>query len=208
MSIDKPAVAAELLSTNMVTVTLQGSGGFAGSVALAASVVDAAGTAIPGWTISLDKPSVDVAADGTATVVATLAIPSQSTLMGGTIKIAATATGQTLPPAMSTVTVANQLSLPMTLAGTTCAQSANKALTISQGTKVVWKNGDAAKRITIHIQDGGGTQGISGFVHEPDPGMAPTTGTYEQTANGTGTITWYCHAPGTDNNRYTITAVP
>jgi len=209
MSVDKPTVPTELLSTNMVTVTLQGSGGFAGSVGLTASVVDpAAGTPITGWTVALDKSTVDVAADGTATAVATLTIPSQSTLLAGSIKIEATAPGQTVPPAMSNVTVAKQLSLPMILAGTTCAQDTNKALTISQGTKVVWKNGDAAKRITIHIQSGGGTQGISGFAHEPDPGMTPTTGTYEQTANGTGTITWYCHAPGTDNNRYTITAVP
>ena len=100
--------------------------------------------------------------------------------------------------------MANQLTLPMTLAGTTCAQSSNPQLTISQGTKVVWKNGDAAKRITIHIDTGA----APGFKHEPDPGMAPTGmagDTYEQTAAGAGSVTWYCHAPGTDNNRYKIT---
>lgn len=202
VAIDKATFSTELLSTNMVTVTLHGSGGFAGSVALAGSVVDTAGAVIPGWTVSLDKSTVDVAADGTATVVATLKIPSQAATLAGTLKINATSS---LGPSSvsSTVTVAKQLSLKMTLAGATCAQSTNPTLTISQGTKVIWQNGDPAKRITIHI---GGT--AAGFKHEPDPGMAPagTAGdTYEQTAAGAGQITWYCHAPGTDNNRYTIT---
>src|SRR5437899_2096210 len=44
VTLDKTALSTELMSTNMVTVTVRGSGGFSGSVTLAASVVDAAGT--------------------------------------------------------------------------------------------------------------------------------------------------------------------
>jgi len=187
----------------MVTVSLKGSGGFAGAVGLAASVVDTAGTAIPGWTVSLDKPSADVAADGTVTAVATLKIPSQSTALAGTVKIDVTPAGLAPTSVTTAVTVANQLSLAMAVGnGTTCGQSTNPALTVSQGTKVIWKNADPAKRITIHIQGG-----VSGFAHEPDPGMAPAGNpgdTYVQTGAAAGTVTWYCHAPGTDNNRYTI----
>jgi hypothetical protein len=202
-SVDKATISTELLSTNQVTVTLQGSGGFAGSVALAGSVVDAAGTAIPGWTVSLDSATVAVAADGTATAVATVKVPSQSTALTGTVKIDVTPPGLAPSSVVSAVTVANQLSVPMAVGnGTTCGASASPALTISQGTKVVWKNADPAKRITIHIN-----AGVAGFTHEPDPGMAPagTAGdTYVQTAAGAGTVTWYCHAPGTDANRYKI----
>jgi plastocyanin len=204
VSLDKQTLPAELLSTNMVTVTLHGSGGFAGSVSLAASAVDAAGTAIPGWTVTLDKTSaIDVAKDGTVTAVATLKIPSLSTATDGMLKVIATSAGFADQTISTPVTVAKQLALPMAVGnGTTCGVSANPQLTIAVGTKVVWKNADPAKRVTIHMDN------KLGFQHEPDPGMAPagTTGdTYERTAAAAGQITWYCHAPGQDANRYTIT---
>jgi hypothetical protein len=193
----------------MLTVTLQGSGGFAGPVTLAASVVDGGGAALPGWAVTLDKTTVDVAADGTAQAVATVKIPSQAAL-GGTVKIDATSS-LGAKSVVSQVTVANQLSLTMSVVGTTCGPSAATSLTIAQGTKVRWVNGDAAQRITIHIEPPKG-EGIPGFDHEPDPGMAPG-GTYVQIAGAnaggsTGQITWYCHAPGKDANRYTINLAP
>ena len=43
VTLDKPTISAELLSSSMVTVTLQASGGFAGSVGLMASAVDGGG---------------------------------------------------------------------------------------------------------------------------------------------------------------------
>ena len=49
LSVDKPAVSTELLTKNMITVTLTGSGGFAGDVTLAATVVDASSQPVPGW---------------------------------------------------------------------------------------------------------------------------------------------------------------
>lgn len=206
VSLDKQTLPTELLSTNVVTVTLQGSGGFAGSVALDATAVDAAGTAIPGWTVSLDKASaIDVAKDGTVTAVATLKIPSLSTATAGMLKITATSTGVAAQTVSTPVTVAKQLAMPMAVGnGTTCGVSANPQLTIAVGTKVVFRNADPAKRVTIHIDN----NNTSGFKHEPDPGMNPagTAGdTYEQTATAAGSVTWYCHAPGNDANRYKIT---
>jgi hypothetical protein len=209
VTVDKMAISTELLTNNMVTVTVHSSGGFAGPVSLAVSAVDGAGVAIPGWTVALDKTTVDVPANGTATAVATVTIPSQSTAMTASVKVDATSSlgARSVSPQ---VTVAKQLSLKMALSGATCGLSGNPRLTIQQGTKVVWMNGDIAKRVTIHVQPPDGN-GIKGFDHEPDPGMAPagmTGDTYVQTAEGLGTITWYCHAPGQDANRYTITAVP
>jgi hypothetical protein len=131
--------------------------------------------------------------------------------MTGKITITATPASGSAQSADSMFTVNNQISIPMTLAGATCAKTANPKFTIAKGTKVHWANADTTKRVVIHIENGGGTNGIAGFAHEPDPGMAPATattpgGTYDQTANGTGQITWYCHAPGSDSDRYTITA--
>src|SRR6187397_1898618 len=74
ITVDKPTMATELMTTNMVTVTAQASGGFSGPVTLTAAVVDAGGTAMPGWTISLNNATVDVPLDGTATAVATVKI--------------------------------------------------------------------------------------------------------------------------------------
>ncbi len=206
VAVDRTTVSTELLTANMVTVTLSASGGFSGQVTLAGRAVDSAGATLPGWTVSLDQSTVDIAPDGSATAVATLKVPSQATALAGTIQIDATSSLGAMA-ATSAVSVSKQISLTMTAPGASCGALQTKALTISQGTKVRWVNGDPAKRITIHVQPPN-NQGIDGFDHEGDPGMAANGGTYEQTAAGPGQVTWYCHAPGNDANRYTITAVP
>jgi plastocyanin len=204
VTVDKMAISTELLTNNMVTVTVHSSGGFAGPVSLAASAVDGTGVAIPGWTVALDKTTVDVPANGTATAVATVTIPSQSTAMTASVKVDATSSlgAKSVSPQ---VTVAKQISLTMNIQGTTCGQFASPALTIAPGTNVRWVNSDAAKRITIHVQPQQGSP--TGFTHEADPGMAPL-GTYEKVAVAAGQVTWYCHAPGNDANRYTLTVAP
>jgi plastocyanin len=206
VAVDKTTMSTELLTTNMVTVTLTAAGGFAGQVTLAGRAVDSVGATLPGWNVSLDKSTVDIAADGSATAVVTLKVPSQTGALAGTLKIDATSSLGAVA-AISAVSVTQQISLTMTAPGATCAASDYKALTISQGTKIRWVNGQVGKRITIHV-DPPDNEGINGFDHQDDPGMAANGGTYEQTAAGTGQITWYCHAPGNDANRYTITAVP
>src|SRR5947208_1424650 len=53
VTVDKPTISTQLFTTNMVTVSLQASGGFAGQVTLAPSAVDATtGNALAGWTVT------------------------------------------------------------------------------------------------------------------------------------------------------------
>src|SRR3954471_1502134 len=51
VKIDKQAVSTELYTSNPINVTVTGSGGFSGAVALSGTVVDTNGTAIPGWIV-------------------------------------------------------------------------------------------------------------------------------------------------------------
>jgi hypothetical protein len=194
VSADKTTISTELATTNMVTVTLRSSGGFTGPVALAASAVDTAGAPITAWMVTLDKATVDVPANGSATVVATLKVPSAVNAAAGTVKIAATST-LGASDVHAAVTVAKQITYTMALNGTKCVYPvpAGSTTTIAQGTKVRWVNSDPSNRITIHI-GAIGNNPISGFNHEPDPGMSPNGGVFQQTANSAaGAVDWYCH---------------
>ena len=200
--IDKPTISTELRTTHMVTVTLGAAGGFAGPVSLAATVVDGAGVAIPGWTVALDKPSIDVPANGGGTAIATVTVPSTNKGLTGTVKIDVTAAGVPAKQVTTAVTALNQITIPMTLSGGQCVYPAAGTVPVTVGTKVRWLN-KAAANLTIHI--GGNT---NGFAHQPDPGSAPNAA-YEQTVTGTpgGPITWYCHAPGPTVNNLLLQAV-
>ena len=56
VTVDKPTVSTELMSSNKLTVTVTGSGGFSGVVNLAGSVVDGANAPLTAWTVALDTP--------------------------------------------------------------------------------------------------------------------------------------------------------
>jgi hypothetical protein len=208
VSADKTSIATELATSNSVTLTLRASGGFAGTATLAATALDTAGAPITGWTVTLDKPTIDLDADATATAIATLKIPSSINTLSGVVKIDATTSLGTVT-AQSNVTVTKQITYAMTLNGARCVYpvAAGSSTTISQGTKVRWVNNDPAGRITIHIGAVGG-KAITGFDHEPDPGMAPNGGAFEQTAgSSTGAVDWYCH--NRDNSQgITLRAAP
>jgi len=203
VSVDKPTIATDLFSTNMVTVTLAASGGFSGAVTLAASAVDGAGAVLPGWTVTLDRSTVDVAANGTATAVATVKVPSDAVAAQGMVKIDATSSlGATTK--MSTVNVAKQLTVNLTLNGTNCVYPAGMVGTVrvAQGTKIRWVNGDTTANITIHVTE----PRITGLAHQQ--GATPPGGAYEETVGaGTGTTDWYCHNRNNPNNML-IQAIP
>jgi len=205
---DKSSIATELATSNSVTLTLRASGGFSGRATLVASALDTAGAPITGWTVTLDKTAIDLAADATATAVATLKIPAAINTLSGVVKIDATTSLGTVT-SQSTVTVAKQITYAMTLNGAKCVYpvAAGSSTTIAQGTKVRWVNNDPAGRILIHIGAVGG-RAITGFDHEPDPGMSPNGGTFEQTAGSTtGAVDWYCH--NRDNSQgITLRAAP
>lgn len=202
-AVDKPTFNTQLFTTNMVTMTLQAGGGFSGQVTLAPSVVDPQGNALAGWTIALDKTAVDVAADGTATAVATVKIPTDTRATTGKIRIDATSSlGSSRVE--STVTVAKQISFPVTLSGTNCVYPTNAATTLRvlTGTTLRFENNDATQNMIFHI----GT-GIGGLTHQPDSGTLPNK-FYEQTVTGTsGTTDWYCHNRNNPGN-LKLLAVP
>jgi cysteine-rich repeat protein len=188
-SVDKPTLSTQLLTTNMVTVSLQSGNGFAGQVTLAPSVVDANGNALAGWTVTLDKTTVDVAANGTASAVATIKIPSDTRAASGTIKIDATSS-LGVEHIQSVATVAKQISFPVTLNGTQCVYPTYAVGTVRvlSGTTLRFENKDAAQNMIFHI----GT-GVGGLSHQPDSGTAPGAA-YTQTVTGTsGQVDWYCH---------------
>lgn len=204
VTVDKPTVMTELGASTMITVTLTGTGGFAGAVTLTATVVDGAGAAIPGWTVGLNQATVNVAENGTAVAVATLQVPTRNGGLTGTVKIDAVSSLGT-QSLTSAVTALNQVSVTVTENAGQCVYPSSAPLEVVAGTKVRFVNKFATDNITIHVD--GNANGVN---HESDPGHAINTA-YEQEVTGTtGTITWYCHAPGPNlggaNPRFTVVA--
>jgi cysteine-rich repeat protein len=208
VTVDKPTISTELGTTNMVTITVTGGDGFAGQVAVAASLVDALDVPITGWLMAVNPPTVTVPLNGSATAVATFSIPTENVALAGTLKVTTTSSATEGVTAVdSAVTVANQLTIPMVLnAGGQCTYPSDGTLSIKAGTKVRWVNNELAgsgNNITIHIEGNG-----SGFSHQSDPGSLPQ-GTYEQTATTAGgAFNWYCHAPGPTVNGLMLQVVP
>jgi hypothetical protein len=203
VTIDKQAISTELYTSNPVTVTVTGSGGFSGAVALSGTVVDASGTAIPGWTLEFSAPSVTLTKDGTQTSVATLKIPGTNTGLSGTLKItgaSAATTGSNV--ASATVTAMNQVTFSVKVDNATgkCVYTPESGtvanpVKLSQGTKVRFFNTGTAN-LVIHS---GGVISHQGQAPNglADPVTEPNTA-YEQMPTGAGVATWYCHDPATD----------
>jgi len=188
-----------LKTSNPITVTLTSSNGFSGDVALVATVVDANNAPIPGWTVDLSAPSMTLAANGTATAVATLNIPAMNTGLAGTMKVTAMSSATTgTNTVAATVTALNQVTFSIKADATTkrCEYPADggpaNPATLALGTKVRFYN---TGTVNIEIHSGGI---ISHQGKEPngldDPVTEPNTA-YEQLPTGTGTASWYCHAP-------------
>jgi cysteine-rich repeat protein len=208
IAVDKLAVSTELGTTNMVTITAVGGNGFAGDVAVNAQLVDDLGVVIPGWTMTVNPPTLTLGVNGTANAVATFSIPTDNTQLTGKLKVTTTSSATEGVTAVdSAITVTNQVTIPMSLAGGQCTYPADGTLNVKQGTAVRWVNNELAgsgNNITIHIQP----DGTSNFNHQSDPGSLPQ-GVYQQIAGAPGAlITWYCHAPGPTVNGLKIQVVP
>ena len=200
VALDKQTITTELLTTHMITVQLGAAGGFSGAVNLTATAVDAANAPIPGWTVTLDKATVTLAENGNGTAIATLTVPSENKGLAATVKIDATSS-LGAQQVTSAVTVANQLTIPMTLNGGQCVYPTAGTVNVTVGSKVRWLN-KATSNVTIHIAGN-----ASGFQHQADPGTAPNAA-YEQTATTAGAaFSWYCHAPGPTVNNLLLRAV-
>jgi hypothetical protein len=208
VTVDKPTISTELMTTTQVTVTLTGSGGFGGMVTLAATPLTDADAPLPGWTVGFNTTTVSVPVDGTGTAVATLTLPSENRGLSGKVRIDATSS-LGVQSTSSMVTALNQVSFDVTLsANGQCVYPAAATKSVTVGTKVRFVN-KATDNITIHVESttqGGPTYGVT---HQPDPGSLPGAA-YEKTINASGTtpIKWYCHAPGPTVNNLLIMAVP
>jgi len=205
VAVDKQTVDTELFTTNMLTVTLTSSGGFAGSVALAAKVVDAGDVAVPGWTVTMPA-SVDITADGVQTAVATLKVPSASAALAGKVKIEAT-TSLGTERVESAVTAQKQITFTVNFnAGANqCVYPADAVGTINvaQGTKLRFFNNDATANMIFHIDD----PGIAGLTHEGNGGTAAQTAYVQTVGAATGSTKWYCHNRN-DPGNLRLSAVP
>jgi hypothetical protein len=195
VSIDKPTVTTELMTTNMLTVTVTSANGFAGAVSLTASVVDAQGQPLAAWPVTLSAASLTVAANASAQSVATLMIPSENRGLAGTVKIEATSSAGT-QSVTSAVTALNQITFGVTLNNGQCEYPTAGTTNVTYGTKVRFLN-EADTNITIHVDDGG----PYGVPHQPDPGSPPDMAYEKVVTEPTQTPTiqqfsWYCHQPG------------
>jgi hypothetical protein len=187
-----------LMTSHAIKIGLQGTGGFAGDVALTATAVDAAGTAIPGWTVTLSAASVTLAANGAAEATATLTIPSASTALAGTIKLAATSTAATVN-LTSAVTALKQVTFNVAQIGAaaaaTCAYppefgTVAAPVVVLLGTKVRMVN-KGAEVMTIH--------GNAPIPHQV--GTIALDAAYEPNITTVGATRWWCHSLSSNPER-------
>ena len=191
-AIDKSTVATALGATTTLTVSLVGSGDFAGPVTLTPTVVDGGGAAVVGWTFTQTPTTLTLDKNGTATASIAVVVPTDSASLTATVNVAVAATGVTVPSVTSAYTVANTYTVHIAAGTGTGSHAADfpKLLKLKSGATLIFQNDDNIKH-TIHA-DGG-------FPHEPLSGMAPGA---NYTVVPTGDTTFYCHDhnDGSKNN--------
>jgi hypothetical protein len=192
VTVDKSTITTDLLVDNQVTVTVAGSGGFAGGVTLAAQVVDAGGAAITDWTVSLPTTSLTLPANGMQTATLKVKVPGDAAGLAGTVKITATTTlgAQT---ATTAVTANPQVTVTFTNTGGTCnydVWTLNNPLKLKVGRALRVVDGGNLP-MQIHF-DGG----ITGIDHQG--GTMAAGQAYAQTPqSANGQVQFYCHDAGT-----------
>lgn len=203
VSVDKPTIATELGTTNMVTVTLTGADGFSGVVDLAASIVDGANAPLTGWQVVVNPASVTVPLNGTVSAVVTMAIPSDATLLEGNIRV--DVSGASTSNILSTVTALNQLTYTLDVLDTgggtfDCVYPVDATpIRIHAGTKVRFANkATAINKFEIHATTTAMPhQGQGAGADDP---ITEAGSAYERTLLGPATeFDWYCHDHGPDN---------
>jgi hypothetical protein len=182
-SVDKSTVMTELGRTENLTVTITSVSGFAGSVAVTPALVEGS-TAVTDWTITSSATSVDVPADGTATVDLALKIPTDTASLLPTLTVDLTGTSSVSVTSSFNVAKRVTIEIPSGLgAGTHQAVlPINQPLRILSATQVVFMNNDGIRHI-IHAS--------GGINHESTTSGGMPGGTYMVTP--TANSTWYCH---------------
>jgi len=186
-TVDKTTIDTELGTTHEFSITLTGSGTFAGAVTVVPTIVDATLAPITDWTIVVDQPTVTLATNGTATVKGTLTIPTDAATLAGSVKFAIASSVGTAE-LVGTVTAPNQVTvLVMQNGAGQCEYPTQRDVTMRAGSKLRIMN-MGTDNIIIHGDDGIPHQNVNG-------GGLATGAAYEVTLDG-GNGSWYCHAPG------------
>jgi hypothetical protein len=203
ITVDKATMSTELKTVNPINITVTGSGGFSGSVALTAAIVDANQNPITDWIVDLSSPSVTLSANGTANVMATVHIPPMTTAITGTLKVSSTSAATLGTSAATTAfTALKQVTFAVKYDPTTqsCVYPADggtaaNPVKVTQATKIRFFN-TGADPIVIHVSANQGVP-ISHQGQTPNGNADPSTEAntaYEQTPIGTGAASWYCHS--------------
>jgi hypothetical protein len=184
-TVDMDAVTTELGQTVKLTYSLASMNGYAGTVTATPSVANAGGTAVAGWTLTPDQPSVALVADGTAQIVLTVAIPTNDAELAPIVKLGLS-DGTTNATVSSNFTVMNQVTVMLDVAGSasglhTTWPAKNAPLHIKSGATVIFHNSDV---VAHEIHSGGGIPHESGSL---------AAGAEYKIANVTDDASWYCH---------------
>lgn len=194
----------------MVTLTVTSEDGFTGPVNVTGSIVDAGGVVQTGWIVAVNPPTVTLAAGESMPVVATIGIPSDSTLLTGKLKLDLSSTAGT-SSVTSDVTALQQITFNVNIQNNLCTYPVtNTPISIKVGTVVRFMN-ISTTNLVIHsngnTQNGIPHQGPGAGQSPDDPVTEPNTA-YTRTALTTANFDWYCHQPATDlggdNPRLTI----
>lgn len=189
-SVDRTTVTTELGKTELVQLTLTGVNGFAGTVPITLTLLDANNMPITtGYTLTATPASVDVPTDGTVTAMVSVKIPTNPSLLTPTLKIDLGGTAPT--NIQSSLAIANKYTIDLP-AGTgtgahTSWPAANAPVRIKSGTMVVFHNSDSIQHI-VH--------GSNGIDHEDQTNGGQPGGNYELALTSDGT--WYCHTHNID----------
>jgi hypothetical protein len=178
-----------------VDIGIQASGGFAGQVALAQTGAPAT------WQVTFEpSPTIDVLADGAATAVMRVKVPSNGDAGAHALSITSTSSVG-VDTDMVNAEIANAFSTSVTgecnLPGFDgAAGTEGNPIRIRLGTMFRVVNGTAAP-IRIHSDNDG-----SGFAHQEND--MPPSGAYEVTPTDGGGVVyqWYCHSPDLGQRSY------
>lgn len=214
LSVDKPTVSTELGTSNMITLTLTSGDGFTGAVNITASILDGTGAPNTNWIVAVNPPTVTVPANGTATAVATLAIPSDATLLAGSLKLDVTGAPEA-KTISSTVTSQNQITFAIDIANALTANPScvypvnNTPVRIRTGTLVRFFNKNADLKLEIHSNNPAAIPHQAQGAGADDPITEPNTAYERILAGGAAEFAWYCHDHGPDDgNNPRIQVVP
>jgi hypothetical protein len=199
MTMGTEPLPTELLSSAEISVSFQGSDGFAGAVNITAKIVDAAGAEVPGYTAIVAAPTLTLTTNGLGATKVKVTTTNKL-VDGAKLKISAASSVAPIDATMP-MTVANQVTFRVGNDGNgACQYPSTVAVEVFVGTKVRFL-ATATLGNGLEIHSTGGAQGVP---HQGQGGDNPTTPplkinqAYEKTTSTVGKFAWYCHQPGPD----------